>query len=207
MFNKKREKRPYIGKESICWYWESHIDECDLGVDHADSRKRCWRCSHRSSSLQKCHIIPHSLGGKSIPENMVILCADCHREAPNVKDKEFMLHWIKATRSPFYDCEPIQGYPFELIFGRTFMQAILDCCNKTEKKQIAKLYQQSEEKEFKEVLDKIHNKCTNHFGSCMKLNFSTRSWVHHQIEKYIVKKFKIKLPTDVKIKLPKIIIA
>src|SRR5262249_7661154 len=64
-------------------------DECGLGVDWSEAEERCWRCGYKSS-LQKCHIVPDSLGGAARPSNLVLLCCRCHREAPNVADPRFM---------------------------------------------------------------------------------------------------------------------
>ena len=83
-------------------YWVQYIDECDLSVDWAEADTHCWRCGCEKH-LQRCHIIPDSLGGEDKPENIVLLCARCHAEGPNVTDPSVMWDWIKAYKVPFYD--------------------------------------------------------------------------------------------------------
>ena len=60
-----------------------------------DAAKCCWRCNYRSR-LQRCHIVPHSLGGKDEANNFVLLCKRCHEEAPNHRDPSYMWCWIQA---------------------------------------------------------------------------------------------------------------
>jgi hypothetical protein len=86
-----------------CWdYHSQHISELDVAVDWGnwDSEySRCWCCGH-TGKLQKCHIIPKSLGGDDIASNFVPLCSQCHDEAPDVMDKVEMFRWIKDQQNP-----------------------------------------------------------------------------------------------------------
>lgn len=86
-----------------CWdYHSQHISELDIAVDWGDweeERTRCWCCGH-VSTLQKCHIIPKSLGGSDEADNLVPLCASCHDEAPDVSDGQEMFRWIKGQQNP-----------------------------------------------------------------------------------------------------------
>ncbi len=105
--------------QDIVDYWINHKDECGLAVDWAEADKRCWRCSYKSK-LDRCHIVPDSLGGSADPSNLVLLCRRCHREAPNIADSRFMWIWLRATCVPFYDTYwSIRGsFEFEQMFGR-----------------------------------------------------------------------------------------
>ena len=83
-------------------YWETRQDESGLGVDWAEALDRCWRCGY-STILQRCHIVPASLGGSEDASNTVALCAQCHDEAPNVTDPGEMWRWIRETAVSLYD--------------------------------------------------------------------------------------------------------
>jgi HNH endonuclease len=106
-------------RQDIIDYWIRHQDECGLAVDWVDAHERCWRCGYKSR-LERCHIIPHALGGSEDPENLVLLCGRCHREAPNVADPSFMWIWLRAACVPLYDTYwSIRGtFEFEQMFGR-----------------------------------------------------------------------------------------
>lgn len=94
--------------KQIADYWIEHNDICEmeLNFDWADAHTHCWNCGddkNRSkstkASLQRCHIIPHSLGGVDTPSNYVLLCASCHKESPNVKNTSAMWDYIKSNRT------------------------------------------------------------------------------------------------------------
>lgn len=101
-------------------YWSKHQDECDLSVDWSEAESLCWRCAHERL-LQRCHIVPRALGGSEAPDNLVLLCAQCHAEAPNVVDPDFMWVWLRAHAVPCYGTYWHQrGFrEYELIFGET----------------------------------------------------------------------------------------
>lgn len=100
MKNKKEQIK--TTKQEIIDYWIQYIDECDMNFDWAEANKICWRCGCERN-LQRCHIIPDSLGGPDEPSNLILLCAECHEQAPNVEDKQIMWDWIKSFHSPFYN--------------------------------------------------------------------------------------------------------
>jgi hypothetical protein len=89
-------------KEQIFEYHYENTDELGMGADACDWRERCWRCGY-VSDLERCHIIPKSLGGQDSPENYILLCNKCHQEAPNVKDNKQIMKWIKETNVGAYD--------------------------------------------------------------------------------------------------------
>lgn len=76
------------------------IYEEDLNVDACDTLTHCWRCG-TESKLEKCHIVPHALGGKDEPSNYVLLCHRCHLEGPNVSDPKYMWDWLYASKTRF----------------------------------------------------------------------------------------------------------
>ena len=106
-------------------YWSRYVDECDLSVDWAEADTHCWRCGCKKH-LQRCHIIPHSLGGEDAPENIVLLCKRCHAEGPNVTDPEIMWDWIKSYNVPFYETfwQILGMKEYEFIYKKKVSQEI-----------------------------------------------------------------------------------
>ena len=82
-------------------YWSRHVNECGLSVDWSEAETHCWRCGCKRN-LELCHIVPHALGGKDEPSNIVLLCHRCHAEGPNVNDPEIMWDWLKAYGVSYY---------------------------------------------------------------------------------------------------------
>lgn len=111
-------------KEEIIDYWvRQGVDECDLSVDWAEADSHCWRCGCERN-LERCHIVPDSLGGKDEPSNLVLLCKRCHADGPNVADPEIMWDWIKSYKVAFYDTFwSIQGRRnISLFTGKEFLR-------------------------------------------------------------------------------------
>ena len=89
-------------KQDILDYHYKNTCESNMGCDADEWHRRCWRCGY-IRNLERCHIIPRSLNGSDTPENYVLLCNECHQEAPNVSDKNYMIEWIKKTSVCYYD--------------------------------------------------------------------------------------------------------
>lgn len=49
--------------------------------------------------LDRCHLIPRAKGGPDTPDNLVLLCSECHKEAPDCLDPNIMLRWIARRES------------------------------------------------------------------------------------------------------------
>lgn len=105
--------------------WSKRIKETEVGTDWDLAEKRCWRCG-KETELQRCHLIPDSLGGKDEASNNVLLCDKCHKEGPNVADPEIMWDWIKAYAQPnqfmflFYQI----SREYEFIYKRSIKEEI-----------------------------------------------------------------------------------
>ena len=122
-------KKDYVGLPSpsvIAEYWKkrrpSHPSWGGIFPDN------CWRCGTtftarrtrkgESSNRNRCHIVPADLGGSNHPSNMILLCAECHRDAPDVDDPEFMWRWIEQTHSECHYASFAEAFHiYEKVFG------------------------------------------------------------------------------------------
>lgn len=109
--------------QQIIDYWSSRVYEEELSIDFSEANERCWRCGYKSR-LEKCHIVPHSLGGKDEPNNYVLLCKLCHEENPNVSNPKIMWDWLKAHKTDFYDTYwTLRGMEeYKFIYGKSLEQ-------------------------------------------------------------------------------------
>lgn len=83
--------------EPSCWAcgeWWGGIYDIDLEKEGtgAHVRKKIWN----RVPLQRCHIVPKSLGGTNDLSNLFLMCKDCHDLAPNTKSRELFLTWAKS---------------------------------------------------------------------------------------------------------------
>ena len=105
--------KPRVDKTTIkqiadYWIENTNINESELNFDWADAYTNCWNCGDYKYSkslkkifLERCHIIPRALGGLDTPSNYVLLCKNCHAEAPNIANTNDMWDWIKSNRVPY----------------------------------------------------------------------------------------------------------
>ena len=106
-------------KGQIFEYWKGRLRR--LGIFVKWSKPACWACgfhygakydikrSHTRWSdvlncwdripLQRCHIVPRSLGGRDEVSNLFLMCRECHDLAPNTSIPEIFFEWAGAQDS------------------------------------------------------------------------------------------------------------
>lgn len=169
--------------EEIVVYWKRHEDECGLSVDWAEAHERCWRCGCEKN-LERCHIIPDSLGGKDEPSNLVLLCKRCHADGPNVGDPEIMWDWIRAYGVPFYDTfwTILGRKEYEFVYGHSMD----DDLNKIIESAIHTVEKEELETMVKTKLSEVMSRTSTHFGQPY-LNTATVAGVYRMLLKDIAK--------------------
>lgn len=81
--------------EPSCWVCGFHYDaKYDIRRPDASWEEilRCWE----KIPLQRCHIIPRSLKGPDSPENLFLMCRECHDLAPNTSIPEIFFEWVQS---------------------------------------------------------------------------------------------------------------
>ena len=85
------------------WWWHEGWEEAGKYrlnlIDFGEPC--CWACgtwreswtAWRDAALERCHIVPHALGGTNEASNFLLLCKDCHLDSPDTPHREAMLRW------------------------------------------------------------------------------------------------------------------
>lgn len=168
-------------------YWVKYQDESGLSVDWAEAKERCWRCGCERN-LQRCHIVPHALGGKDEPSNIVLLCERCHADGPNVADPEIMWDWIRSYGVPFYDTFwSIKGMlEYRHIYGNRFMDDFQKIVAASSKQ-----YSESQlETMLREKLDQLKGDVSIHFGQPY-LNDATMAGLYRMLLKKMAEELEV----------------
>lgn len=97
---KRRGDAGRISSASIAEHWGSLGVLHDLGIAEDDAKDHCWRCGARQE-IRQCHIVPDALGGPYTEANLILLCARCHSEAPNLCDERIMFDWLRSYRERY----------------------------------------------------------------------------------------------------------
>jgi hypothetical protein len=155
-------------REEIVDYWSRNQEECGLSVDWAEAGELCWRCA-QGRKLQRCHIVPRALGGSEEPSNLVLLCAQCHAEAPNVADPEFMWKWLRAHAASSYGTYWYQRglQEYEFIFGKKPFAEVSNASSVAAK--------------FHTAIARYIKQTSTHWGQG-KMNPATMAWLLWQVE-------------------------
>ena len=93
-------------KNKIWNYWKSKYEAGELKGDKwsyvfEDEEMVCFACCYYGSgvSIQRCHIIPHSVGGSEDVSNLHLLCGGCHQKTEGfaIKNKEIYDAMLEHT--------------------------------------------------------------------------------------------------------------
>lgn len=115
-------------KAQIFDYWKDRLG--DLGIILDWGEPSCWACGFHYGArfdikksdaswtemfegwnkipLQRCHIIPRSLGGTDEPSNLFLMCRECHDLAPNTSISDVFYDWARAQSFYKRDADKIQ---------------------------------------------------------------------------------------------------
>lgn len=58
--------------------------------------KHLWNDTH--GKLERCHIVPGSIGGKDEPQNLFLLCPQCHFLSPDSTNRRSFFRWVYNNR-------------------------------------------------------------------------------------------------------------
>ena len=185
-----------VTKEAIADYW-LNSEEMDWGlmfIEPEDAHERCWYCGRKTSRLERCHIVPDSLGGKPEPSNMVLLCHSCHLEAPNVSYKEAMLDWLYTSwdKSFLGLYETHQIYNHLKYYEDTYKSNYLNDLNSA----LFSIYKMNPNKFsvdkitewVKKIITEEVHKSSNHWGQYY-YNDSTSSFTYRKVLERIQKEY------------------
>lgn len=105
----------YDWGEPCCWGCDKPI----LGVDKDDKYaeylsqndyKRLWDHPSVKHNLNRCHMVAESLNGVDAPDNLFLLCYNCHSESPDTTNKEAFLRWVYSRRKQYCQGTPNMKY-------------------------------------------------------------------------------------------------
>lgn len=168
-------------KGQVFEYWKERIFEKGFFIDWGEPS--CWACgeswngrydiknpnaSHEKilnawekAPLQRCHIVPASLGGTDDESNLFLMCKQCHDLAPNTSFPEIFFQWarnqsnIKRFNQEMQECLEIFNISKELC------SELIDI-SKTEKY-----------KAWSDIHGGIHRPQSGYSGTGKKLTVST----------------------------------
>ena len=103
----------YAGKDSIpvvkdegepmCWACSKpFITEYEDKISNPPTDEeihRLWMDKVVKSGLNRCHIVPDAMGGEDTPQNLFLLCGNCHIDSPDTMNREGFFRWVYRRRA------------------------------------------------------------------------------------------------------------
>jgi hypothetical protein len=106
--------------EPCCFACGYYSERWDKGTPYS---------SWKRATLERAHIVPSSLGGSDDASNIILLCAPCHRDAPDWPDPSEMALWIadRPERSS-KEFEDLEGWnkAFQAVPGFADLLAVAE---------------------------------------------------------------------------------
>lgn len=89
--------------EPTCWCCGKQINVYGNKNYETDTTtpSKIWDYKNVAKILNRCHIVPKSLGGKNESNNLFLMCEDCHVESPDYIDPTYFLLYIYSKRKTF----------------------------------------------------------------------------------------------------------
>ena len=66
-----------------------------------DFFKKLYALKSLKSKLNRCHIKPNALGGADSPENLFLMCEECHTLSPDTINRAAFFRWVYDRRQQF----------------------------------------------------------------------------------------------------------
>lgn len=104
-------ENPYLPS---CWACGRPVDQRNfLSWDKYDHEiKDIWEDKRVNRELNRCHILAKQFGGSNEPDNLFLLCEECHCESPDTKNREAFFRWVYRRKHEFS-----YGFPLKRMLG------------------------------------------------------------------------------------------
>lgn len=80
---------PAINDEELIRFFDAHQD-----TEDADFFKKLYGLKTVRHHLNRCHIIPNALNGPDSPENLFLMCEECHVLSPDTTNCAAFFRWV-----------------------------------------------------------------------------------------------------------------
>ena len=107
----------YDWGEPCCWGCDKPIigkyEENRESTEDVDFQK-VWNDKYVARHLNRCHIVPRTLGGEDVPDNLFLMCKDCHEKSPDTVNSGSFFRWVYDQRKT----HTFGAYKPQIVFER-----------------------------------------------------------------------------------------
>ena len=135
-------------KSQVFDHWKDHLDRLGFFIDWGEPS--CWACGFHYGAkydirrgdvgwdkvlqcwnkipLQRCHIVPRSLGGTDDASNLFLMCRECHDLAPNTNIPEIFFEWARRQSSDAREFSKVRAALESFGIGMADAENFLKVC-------------------------------------------------------------------------------
>ena len=175
--------------EPCCWACGKHAIKdqdlerfCDANPDTegSDFYKKLYDLKSVKSRLNRCHIHPKALGGSDSPENLFLMCEECHVLSPDTTNSAAFFRWVydRKSRYSFGRMSPKEVLTrIDEELERRGLPPLVECLAMT-----------NSPYEITDVADFMRNRVGFHGGSVVESSWivGATDWILHDLVKHIL---------------------
>ena len=87
---------PATNDQELVRFFDAHA-----GTENPDFFKKLYALKSVKHSLNRCHIHPNALGGTDSPENLFLMCENCHVLSPDTTNRTAFFRWVYDRRKQY----------------------------------------------------------------------------------------------------------
>lgn len=168
--------RPAIKDEELLRFFNEHPDSSG-----SEFFKKLYDLKSLKSKLNRCHIRPNALGGADSPENLFLMCEECHHLSPDTTNVAAFFRWVYDRKQKYVLGTLNPRETFRLIdeeLSRRGLPPLMKCI------EVAKQpYVMSDINEF------LNNSIGTHGGKVSESSMivGITDWILHDITRSVLK--------------------
>lgn len=167
--------KPAINDKELHRFFEAHPDTVST-----DFFKSLYALKTVKHHLNRCHILPNALGGSDSPENLFLMCEECHTLSPDTTNRAAFFRWVydrrqRYTRGIMHPKEMLRRIDDEL--SRRGLPPLVDCLSMAKSR-----YELSDIGEF--MRDRVGFHCSRVVES--SLIVGATDWILHDLTRHIL---------------------
>lgn len=161
---------PAIKDDALCRFFENNPDTANSAF-----YKKLYDLKSVKSKLNRCHIHPNALGGTDSPENLFLMCEECHALSPDTTNRSAFFRWVYDRRKQYVHgrmCPSEMLRRIDEELARRGLPPLVKCFEMAKSS-----YEFSDLKEF--MRDRVGFHCSSVSESSMIVGFV--DWILHDL--------------------------
>lgn len=165
-----------VKDEELRRFFESNPDTAS-----DDFFKKLYNLKSLKHNLNRCHIHPNALGGADSPDNLFLMCEECHALSPDTINRAAFFRWVYDRRKKFVNgrmCPNEMLTRIDAELARRGLPSLVQCVGMAKSP-----YEMSDIGEF--MRDRVGFHCSSVADSSMIVGFV--DWILHDLVRHFLK--------------------